>query len=142
VATTGLGWRPSTPIHLASPEEITDLAYWRMCLLSRLGQIDEAYREFVRRLDYGYWWGELNLADPDLENVRSHPEWQRLEQLSLDRAREARSVSRPPIDLRPRGAERATLILLYGAGSHPRFMIERCASGLDNGCRLLALLWH
>jgi hypothetical protein len=80
VATTGLGWRPSTPIHLASPEEITDLAYWRMCLLSRLGQIDEAYREFVRRLDDGYWWGELNLADPDLENVRSHPEWQRLEQ--------------------------------------------------------------
>ena len=50
-----------------TPEEVSDLAYWRMCLLSRRGENVEACAEFARRLDEGYWWGEAILADPGMQ---------------------------------------------------------------------------
>lgn len=124
----------------ADDEELSDLSYWRMCLLSRLNRWQEACEEFRRRLDDGFWWGALILSDPDLDNVRSIPRWKELETLSLQRAWEAKAVARPAIDIfPPSGSIRATLVLLHGAGSHPRFMIEHCVSALDVGCRLLAL---
>lgn len=122
-----------------SPEEVSDLAYWRMCLLSRLGETEEACAEFARRLGEGFWWGEAILADTDFDNVHNHTRWKQLVSVSLSRAAEVSSEPRHPIDVRPPGVVSDTLVLFHGAGSHPRFMIDRYRSAVEYGYRLLAL---
>ncbi|HUP16695.1 MAG TPA: hypothetical protein VM848_11675 [Acidimicrobiia bacterium] len=75
-------------------DEQTDLSFWRVCLLSRMGRIDEACAEFSRRMDQGSWWGEGMLRDPDLENMRTHPKWNGLVNASLEFAQREASVAR------------------------------------------------
>ncbi|GBE25222.1 alpha/beta hydrolase family protein [bacterium BMS3Bbin02] len=123
----------------AIPEEVSDLAYWRMCLLSRLGETEAACVEFARRLGEGYWWGEAILADADFDNVRNHTRWKQLVSISLSRAAEVSSDPRQPIDVRPTVAIADTLVLFHGAGSHAQFMIDRYRSVVEHGYRLLAL---
>jgi predicted esterase len=126
--------------HQASNEdELADLAYWRMCLLSRLGRLEEACSVFARSLDRGFWWSEEALLDPDLDNLRSMPEWAQLVNASIGQAADARRVRRDPIDVKPANQVRTTLILLHGRAERPQLMIDRCASGSDQHTRLLAL---
>jgi predicted esterase len=122
-----------------SDDEQFDLSFWRACLLSRLGRIDEAWAEFSQRLAVGSWWGEGMLQDPDLENMRSHPEWQRLVNASMERARGEVNVPRSPIDKSPRGDVRATLVAFHGGAERPEMMVDRCAFALHWGIRIVAL---
>jgi hypothetical protein len=126
--------------HQASNEdELVDLAYWKMCLLSRLGRLEEACSVFARSLDHGFWWSEDVLMDPDLDNLRSMPEWAQLVNASVGQAADARSVRRDPIDVMPANQVRTTLVLLHGRAERPQLMIDRCDSGSDQHTRLLAL---
>lgn len=126
--------------HQASTEdELVDLAYWRMCLLSRLGSLEEACSVFASSLDRGFWWSEDVLLDPDLDNLRSMPKWAPLVNASVGQAAYARGVRRDPIDLKPSNQVRTTLVLLHGRAERPQLMIDRCASGSDHHTRLLAL---
>ncbi|MGH8927698.1 MAG: alpha/beta hydrolase [Acidimicrobiia bacterium] len=120
-------------------DEVSDLSYWRMCLLSRLDRVEEACAEFAQRLDQGFWWGDFFLLDTDLDQVREHPEWRRLATLSLDRARETKRVHRSPIDLLPDSPLATSLILFHGGAERPDMMINRCSEMVHQGCRLVAL---
>jgi hypothetical protein len=122
-----------------SDDEQFDLSFWRVCLLSRLGRTDDACAEFSRRMDQGSWWGEGMLQDPDLENLRSHPEWQRLVNASMKRARSELNVPRSPIDKSPQGDVRATLVAFHDGAERPDMMVDRCASALERGWRVVAL---
>lgn len=119
--------------------EQTDLAFWKMCLLSRLARLEEACEVFARSLELNRWWGPAMLADPDFQNVREVPDWIRLSEESQLRARHAGQASPLPIDLVPDTEVRATLVLLHGAGAVPRAIAEmriRCQAGIQ-GYRLL-----
>ena len=122
-----------------SDDEQFDLSFWRVCLLSRLGRTDDACAEFSRRMDQGSWWGEGMLQDPDLENMRSHPEWQRLVNASIKRARGEVNGPRSPIDKSPQGDVRATLVAFHGGAERPDMMVDRCASAVERGWRVVAL---
>ncbi|HUO46170.1 MAG TPA: hypothetical protein VM470_05005 [Acidimicrobiia bacterium] len=50
-------------------DERTDLAFWKMCLLSRLARVGQACEVFARSLELNRWWGPATLADPDFQNV-------------------------------------------------------------------------
>ncbi|HEU4751019.1 MAG TPA: hypothetical protein VFT54_08170 [Acidimicrobiia bacterium] len=120
-------------------DERVDLAFWRMCLLSLLGRLEEACDVFAESLDDGHWWSEAVLQDPDLDNVRSALDWQRLAAVSVSHAEAAKRVDRLPIDLATSNRVRATLVLLHGRAERPQTMIDRCASAAEDDLRMLAL---
>ncbi len=120
-------------------DEIADLTFWRMCLLSLAGRTDEAIDEFARRLDEGLWWGEVLLDDKDLDAVRDDPEWRRLAAISLERAVEASTGPAEPLDVSPDGEPTGTLVLLHGFGSPPHEILDRFRPALGWGYRLVAL---
>ncbi|GBE22830.1 alpha/beta hydrolase family protein [bacterium BMS3Bbin01] len=121
------------------PDEVADVAFWRMCLLSLLGRKDEALVEFARRIDEGLWWGEVFLADHDLDAVRDDSEWQRLAAVSIARAEEATTGPLEPLDVRPDGETVGTLVLLHGFGWRPQSILDRYRPALGWGYRLVAL---
>ncbi|NIA25364.1 MAG: hypothetical protein GWP04_07310 [Gammaproteobacteria bacterium] len=123
----------------SNPDEIADLAFWRMCLLSLVGRTDEACVEFARRLDEGLWWGEPLLADHDLDAVRDDPEWQRLAAVSVARAQEATTGPVEPVAVRPDGEFVGTLVLLHGFGWRPQSILDWYRPALGRGYRLVAL---
>lgn len=126
--------------HQASNEdELVDLAYWKMCLLSRLGRLEEACSVFARSLDHGFWWSEDVLLDPDLDNLRSMPEWAQLVNASVGQSADARRVRRDPIDVKPANQVRTTLVLFHGRAERPQTMIDRCAAAAEDDLRVLAL---
>ena len=118
--------------------EQTDLAFWKMCLLSRLARLAEACEVFARSLELSRWWGPAMLADPDFQNVREVPDWILLSEESQLRARDAGQASPLPIDLVPDTEVRATLVLLHGAGAVPRAIAERCEFAVELGFRVIA----
>ncbi len=123
----------------SSEDELVDLAFWKVCLFSRLGRPEEACSVFATSLDRGYWWSEEVLFDADLDNLRSMPEWVRLVRVSAGEATHARRVRRDPIDVRPANQVRTTLVLLHGRAERPQTMIDRCASAAEDDLRVLAL---
>lgn len=133
----GLGAISSyTPV---SEDERVDLAFWKVCLLSRLERLEEACTEFAASLDEGHWWSEAVLLDPDLDNLAIEPRWASLLARSIRRAEAAKRVSLPSIDLMPSDQIKATIVLLHGRAERPQVMIDRCAPLTRYGCRLIAL---
>ena len=122
-----------------SEDETVDLAFWKVCLLSRLGRLGDACAEFAASLNKGHWWSEAVLLDPDLDNLAFDPRWASLLARSIRRAEAAKRASRPLVDLVPSGRISATLVLLHGRAERPQVMIDRCASAAHRGCRLIAL---
>lgn len=123
----------------ADLDDIPDVAFWRMCLLSLLGYKQEAIAEFADRLNEGFWWGGDLLADYDLNAVRDDPEWQRLAAVSSERAAEATTGLVGPLDIGPEGEQIGTLVLLHGFASRPREILDQHRPALAWGYRLIAL---
>ncbi len=49
------------------PDEAATTSFWRVCLLSRAGRMDEALRAMSQAMEQGLWWSEQQLrADEDL----------------------------------------------------------------------------
>ena len=67
------------------PENISRTLFWRVCLLSRLNQTDEALQLLAASLDKGFWWAREYFQDEDLDVVRELPEFQRLVDASHER---------------------------------------------------------
>lgn len=77
--------------HLGSfPEQRARMVFWHMCLLSRTGRQAEVLSAFEQGLNSGLWWMQGLFTDPDLDNVRGLPEFQRLVELSQRKYEEAR----------------------------------------------------
>ena len=72
------------------PEELTRTTFWKMCLLSLCGRVDDVMSVFQLGLDEGLWWAESQFRDTDLDTVRNLPEFKRLMAVSQKKYEEAR----------------------------------------------------
>jgi predicted esterase len=96
-------------------------AYWRLCLLTRLGEQDKALRVFEAAVADGRWVAEQPLrTDPDLAGLQGDPTFERLVAVCRQRAAQAAAGTSPqaltlpatPAPHHPSGL----LITLHGAG--------------------------
>src|SRR3989442_15282174 len=77
------------------PERHAKTSYWIGCLRSRLGESEEALQTLEKASKDGIWGpDQALLMEPDLESLRSRPEFkaivaesQRLQQRALSRAK-------------------------------------------------------
>ena len=57
------------------PDRSTKTAYWKACILSLMGQAEEAVSALAQGLANGAWWAPAMLSqDPDLEAARALPQ--------------------------------------------------------------------
>lgn len=60
------------------PDQLARTTFWKMCLLSLEGRLDEALSTFRKGLDDGMWWHESLFLDTDLDALRDLPEFKQL----------------------------------------------------------------
>lgn len=60
------------------PERVARTTFWKMCLLSLEGRLEEALSTFRRGLQDGLWWHESQFIDTDLDALRGLPEFKEL----------------------------------------------------------------
>ena len=60
------------------PDKSARTTFWKMCLLSLEGHLDEALSTFRQGLDDGLWWAESQFIDTDLDPLRDLPEFKEL----------------------------------------------------------------
>jgi predicted esterase len=106
------------------PERRATITFWRACLLSVSGRVEEALETLRRGLEQGMWWTDVILrADADLDPLRGLQEFETLIVGSGRRMRE--EMGRPEPELlvlepdRPNGA--LLLALHGGSGTAERF---------------------
>lgn len=106
------------PVH---PGEVDDLQFWRACLACRAGRPDLALAALQEAAAAGAFYSEPFLRDPDLDLIRSHPEFQRLLALFRERLDAAGSPAPPAVWTQtPAGPGPWPLLLvLHGNGSRP-----------------------
>ena len=98
------------------PEYAVRTTFWKMCLLSLCGRLDDVISVFQQGLDSGLWWAERQFRDSDLDAVRDLPEFKRLAATSQKNYEEARTrVKRDQTVLLPEAsAPHPLLIALHG----------------------------
>jgi predicted esterase len=77
------------------PDRQAHLLFWRMCLLSLCNRPQDVLALLQRGLDSGLWWAASQFKDSDLDRVRDLPEFQRLVQISDEKAQMARTQVKP-----------------------------------------------
>lgn len=121
-------------------DEQSDLVFWRMCLLCRLGRTDEAIDAFEDSLRQGLWWSGILLEDSDLDSARSDPRWSGLASESAEMAERAAAVDLDPVVIDPiESLVRGTVVYFHGAGSHPAFELPQFTAAVERGFRLVGL---
>lgn len=104
-----------------SPVEANHIAFWRACLLTRLGRHDAAITALQEAIDRDQWFSESQLRrDPDLAGLQGRPGFEHVAAVSLARYREAQSHHRPELRLLPP---------LNLTGNHPLLLILHGRSG-------------
>lgn len=132
------------------PDRSTKTAYWKACILSLMGQAEEAVSALAQGLANGAWWAPAMLSqDPDLEAARALPQMAAVLAESNQRWRAAQDRSKPEtFILDPKGRSDASakhdgvppplmLALHWRNGSGPEF-IERFRPVADDLGFLLA----
>jgi hypothetical protein len=103
------------------PERGAYLSSPRACLHAVMGDIDEAIRVIRDAIERGWWWSEGRVADPDLDPLRSHPEFRGLmaEMAQLRRRAHTRAGPRPAVAVfaPESGPARAIVIALHMHGT-------------------------
>lgn len=103
------------------PEHSARTTFWKMCLLSLCGRLDDVISVFSQGLDSGLWWADRQFTDSDLDAVRDVPEFQRLVAVSRERYRRAQKDIEPERTLLVPDAHLSTLpllIALHGGGGN------------------------
>lgn len=77
------------------PHKATRTVFWRVCLLCRVGRVDEALLLLTRALDEGFWWTAAQFEDADLEPLFELPEFDALVQTSSQRHLNAMKTTSP-----------------------------------------------
>ena len=75
----------------AFPEQSARITFWKMCLLSLDGRLDEALSTFRHGLDDGMWWAGSQFIDTDLDPLRDLPEFKELMTKSIKRWEQERT---------------------------------------------------
>lgn len=108
----------------AFPENVYEIAYWRLCLNAVLGNATEALHIFHEIVDQGGWFSPTMLEqDPDLVDLRSLPGFQKMVAICRQRLADSKDLVQPEL-LVARPVEHATalplLIALHGNEENAR----------------------
>jgi predicted esterase len=89
-------------------------SFWIACLLSVMGEHDDAVKVLAEGIERGEWWGEGRLrGDPDLAPLQKREDFGAV--LEAARHRQAATPSRPALEvLRPSTQPRGLVIALHG----------------------------
>jgi len=104
------------------PDEIATTSFWRVCLLSRMGKIDEALKAMSNALEGGMWWSEWQLRrDEDLTPLQGSPAFEAMVAECRARQAAAQRDSKPEVSVHLPGGDgpHPLLIALHGRGSGP-----------------------
>jgi predicted esterase len=98
------------------PNRRATTSFWAACLLSVMGEHDDAVAALAEGLDRGEWWSEGRLrGDPDLAPLQGRADFNTIAEAA--RSRQAADQSRPALDvLTPSTQPRGFVIVLHGAG--------------------------
>jgi acetyl esterase/lipase len=77
------------------PEQSARTTFWKMCLLSLCGRLEDVISVFRQGLDIGLWWSESLFVDTDLDHVRDLPEFKQLAAESNKKAAEMQAHIQP-----------------------------------------------
>lgn len=77
------------------PDMLARTTFWKMCLLSIDGRLDEALSTFQQGLEDGHYWAETEFLDTDLDPLRKIPEFNELVAKSKQRLeQESKKIKR------------------------------------------------
>jgi predicted esterase len=98
------------------PDRRATTSFWIACLLSLMGEHDDAVAVLAGGIERGEWWGEgLLRGDRDLAPLQGRADFDAV--IDAARRRQAADRSRPALNvLRPSTAQRGFVIALHGAG--------------------------
>src|SRR2546426_12570013 len=94
------------------PDKAARTTFWIACLNARLGRLDEALNEGLRK---GAWWHEDTLSDADLDPIRRTPEFDRIRKECEHLKSVSAKVAKPDLlvmDLRVSGRESWPLLIV------------------------------
>lgn len=110
------------------PEQWARTTFWKMCLLSLCGRLNDVISVFQTGLASGLWWAESQFRDTDLDGVRDLPEFRRLAAISQKKYEEARrQIARDQTILLPRASASGLyplLIALHGGAGNKDSNLE------------------
>ena len=118
------------------PDSWNQTHYWKICMLGRLGQVDEAVSLLEEVIEAGYWYSERRLRDdPDLTSLQGDPRYEALVLRSIRRAAERQATVEPAMTvIRPDGpGPFPVLIALHGNSSNPELTAPYWRSATDHG---------
>ena len=102
----------------AFPDMAARIIFWKMCLFSLEGHLDEAISTLRNGLNDGLWWVKSQFNDADLDPLRDLPEFKKLVAKSIQRWEKERTQIKPEHVLilpdLPRSATYPLLIALHG----------------------------
>ena len=98
------------------PERGATISFWAACLLSLMGEHDNAVAVLADGIERGDWWNEGRLrGDPDLAPLQGRADFDAV--VDAARRRQAANPSSPALEvLRPSTKPRGFVIALHGAG--------------------------
>jgi predicted esterase len=110
------------------PEQLARTTFWKMCLLSLNGRLDEALSTFRQGLDHGVWWAESQFVDTDLDPLRDLPQFKELVAGSVQRwEKERKNMKREHILVLPDAPSSAPcplIIALHGRNGNKESNLE------------------
>jgi amino acid adenylation domain-containing protein len=119
------------------PDRAAQIAFWRGCLLARLGDPTGALRVLQEAAAAGHWWSPRLLDDPSLAALRELDGTARLLETCRRRHAEATGQSRPELHVvRPEGpasAPRPLLLVLHGRGGDAARSAADWRAAADHG---------
>ena len=110
------------------PDQAPRITFWRMCLLSLCGRVDDVLALFQESLNSGLWWAENQFLDSDFDAIRDLPRFKHLVAISQERYEEARKhIERDQAVLEPEAPTSGSyplLIALHGGGGNKESNLE------------------
>lgn len=126
----------------AFPEMAARITFWKMCLFSLEGKLDEALSTFRSGLSDGLWWAESQFNDTDLDSLRDLPEFKKLVAKSVQRWEQERTKIKPEhVLLLPdalRSDSHPLLIALHGRNGNKESNLEHWEVAKHKGWAILS----
>jgi predicted esterase len=125
------------------PEKRARTAFWIACLQSRLGNLDQAVQTLREGIQHGVWWSEETLRDPDLDPVRSKPEFASILADCQHLKQKSAKIAKPELLVRsPTGPSKGRLwpvlvVCHQRYGDRPDQTAHEWSSILQNGVGLV-----
>jgi len=111
------------------PDMSARTTFWKMCLLSLEGRLEDALSTFRQGLQDGLWWAESQFIDTDLDPLRDLPEFKELVLESVQRwEQEHKHINREHILVLPDALSSPPwplLITLHGRNGDKETALEQ-----------------